>query len=239
MAPRPPWISPCRLLYDLPCPAGPVAGRGDRLLRRPGVPLAPGPRRRRPASGPHGRLRRAGGTGRGGTARGGRAHRRPGPGRCLDLGALAAAVPAPAGCRPGRAGRAGPGYPGGRRLLHPPCGRTGQRAARPRRMAGGHPDRRGSPQQAVAADPRRRTRVPGQRARAHRIGGPRCGTPGGPRGPGAARGSAARDWPTTAAGAQDVRAPAALHRQRAPSRPGRAYDQLYAGWRPAGPGDRG
>ena len=120
-----------------------------------------------------------------------------GPGRCLDLGPLAAAVPAGAGCRPGRAGRAGPGYPGGRRLLHPPRGRAGQRTARSRRMAGGHPDRRGSPQQAVAADPRRRARAPGQRARAPRIGGPWCGDPRGPRGPGAARRSAGRSaaWP--------------------------------------------
>ena len=123
--------------HDLPCPAGPVAGRGDRLLRRLGAPLAPGPRRRGPASGPHGRLRRAGGTGRGGPARGGRADCPAGPGRCLDLGALAGAVPAPAGCRPGRPGRAGAGHPGGRRLLHPPRGRAAQRAARSRRMAGG------------------------------------------------------------------------------------------------------
>ena len=93
--------------------------------------------------------------------------------------------PRPATASPGwaaGAGRAGAGHPGGRRLLHPPGGRADQRAPRSRRRDRGHPDRRGSPQHAVAADPRRRAREPGRRARAHRVGGPRSGDPRRPRG---------------------------------------------------------
>ena len=146
--------------HDLPCPAGPVAGGGDRLLRRVRAALAPGPRRRagqraarrvtpgwrnwprryRPglAGSPPGWSRPTPGPGRAGSRR----SRQAGKGGA------------------GRTGRrAGAGHPRGRRLLHPPGRRAGQRAARSRRMAGGDPDRRGSPQQAVAADPRRRARM--------------------------------------------------------------------------------
>ena len=64
------------------------------------------------------------------------------PADACDLGA-AGGPPFPAGAHGGRgrgrgrAGRAGPGHPGGRRLLHPPDGRAGSRVAGARCLADG------------------------------------------------------------------------------------------------------
>ncbi len=82
------------------------------------------------------------------------------------------------------------GHPGSRRLHHPPGVRADQRAGGPRHGAAGHAHRRGRPEQAVAADPGRRSRLSSRRGRAHRIGRPRRGDTRGPRGRGAAGGSA-------------------------------------------------
>ena len=86
--------------------------------------------------GPHGALRRAGGTGRGGTTRGWRAHRPAGPGRCLGLGALAAAFPlghapraAPGRVPPGQAGWASRCGPSRRPPPTPPAVRPGWSAS--------------------------------------------------------------------------------------------------------------
>ena len=156
-------------------PGSRCAGSGTRPPRAAGCRATPssrnGPRRFRPAPVdlPHGWSRPTPGPGHAGSRRSRRGPRGGrGPGR-------------------GRAGRAGPGHPGSRRLLHPPDGRAGSRLAGARRRAGGPAVRRGRPQQAVAADPGRRSRLPGQRGRADGDGGPRRCDPRGARGRGTAR----------------------------------------------------
>ena len=152
------------------------AGSALRWLRDQGVRAGPRAARRVTPGWSNWRRRCRPGT---------RPHRATGPGRRLDLGAVAAALSVPAD---GRDRRAGAGHPGGRRLLHPPDGRADQRDARPRRPAHGDPYRRGGPEHALAADSRRRARQPGRRAGSRRVRGRRRRRPGRPRG----RGPAAR-----------------------------------------------